>query len=691
MKYLKRSWIIAAVLLLIENLIIFKDYWFKGFGPARDFAVTYHAMPFHWIQRAIEFDFAQWVPTVAMGYPIQMDPQSAMFYPAIWFFVLFKIPYSLTAAIVLQLLHVYLGSIGAYVLMRTLKFEFKIALFAALCFQLIGGFQHVSHDPDIIRGYALYPWLLFSLIYIGRKSLPIFFIPFMFYLFITGVYPGNVTALLFVSVFFIIVYVCLNQELDTKSKISFLLTRGGLAVLGIIMASVWLLPILLNKSELSRMNIDMVVMKRHFFKIENFFSTVFNADTPGLEQSQDITMRSLFVGGGVLLPIGFIAWTSMRRILPWIVLILFSWFLGCGNYFYHYLGIAFPPLLFSRFLTSDYLPGIVLPLIVLSCFGLESLFNTTVSRLRTIVVFALAIGFVLYGKSVMQVSLDQSAASILGLLSLIVLAAILVLLFFKPNLSVKKVSSILCLLILVNGIDFYRAVETNSQAWKVPDFDNWYQQKTKFDTNVFSPGLLSWISKGAISRPRRFFNTDDEFFWRGWLTGEFSMTDYGITLQRAMTILMDKENDIREFMMRPSEGHLVASEKDMTFPDLMKQDSNLCGQVRYLKYTLSEVQLSFSLSHPCVFFHNELFFPGWVGKLTNKNGQYDEVVAFGVANGLLRAYELPAGEFTLKETFTIPGFKLGGILSLAALFLWCMLLLCTFLSVTKRFKICNRS
>lgn len=689
MQMFSKKWLIAPFILLIENFILYQDYWFNGVGPGRDFPVTYHAMPFHWIQRAIELDFAQWVPTVAMGYPIQMDPQSAMFYPVLWLFVLFKIPYTLTAAVVVQLLHIYLGAIGTYVLLKALKFDFKIALFGAICFQMIGGFQHVSHDPDIIRGYALYPWLLFSLIYVGNKRLSLFLIPFVFYLFITGVYPGNVTALFFVSVFFILLYVMLDNEMDKKTKAFFLLNRAGLAILGIVMASVWLLPILLNKSELARMNVDMVILQRHFFKIENFFTTVFNAKTPGLEKYQDITMRSLFVGSGVLLPLGFIAWPDFRKVFAWVFLIYSAWFLGCGNYFYHYTAMVFPPLLFSRFLTSDYLPAIVLPLIVLSAFGLQNLLNSGATRFRLSIVLVLLVAFVVVGKSVMHITLDDSLNSALGILSMAILILIIFLLFWKPHFLPHKTNGFLCLLILVNGMDFYRAVESNSRAWKVQDYDNWYIQKTKFDTKTFSPGLSRWIVKGAPLRPERLF-TDDEFYWRGWLTGEFSMIDYGITLQRAMNILMDEKEDLRTFMMKQSEGHLVATtNQNLTFPELIKTDNDQCGQFKYLHYTLSEVELSFSLNRPCLFLHNELFFPGWIGNLIYPNGDAHNIEAFGAANGLLRAYHLPKGDFKLKESFTITGFKLGGVLSLLGLLVWCYLLVSSTLSY-KRLKKCKQ-
>jgi hypothetical protein len=223
-------------------------------------------------------------------------------------------------------------------------------------------------------------------------------------------------------------------------------------------------------------------------------------------------------------------------------------------------------------------------------------------------------------------------------------------------------------------LDFYRAVESNSLSWKVENYDQWYIAKTKFDTKIFSPELSNWIIKGASFRPERVFS-DDEFFWRGWLNGEFSMVDYGITLQRAKTILMDEKEDLKAFMMKKSEGHFVSpSNKFLSYVDLIKNEDTQCGQFKYLNYTLSEVKISFQLNKPCLFYQNELFFPGWVGELTFQDGRETKIDAMGASNGLLRAYQLPEGNFMLKESFTIRGFNLGVVISVIALLVWLLLL-----------------
>lgn len=104
--------------LVLQNLAIFRGHYFNGAGFPWDFSIAYYAMVAFWTTAVGGGTFPQWMPFQQMGYPFALQLQAGMNYLPLWAFPLFKIPYTLHAAVVFQCLHILFGSVGMFLLAR---------------------------------------------------------------------------------------------------------------------------------------------------------------------------------------------------------------------------------------------------------------------------------------------------------------------------------------------------------------------------------------------------------------------------------------------------------------------------------------------------------------------------------------------------------------------------------------------
>ncbi len=208
--------IIFLVLLSIQNIAIFWQHYFNNVGFPWDFVSAYFAWPAFWTTAISMGIFPQWIPYQSMGYPMAINAQSGLYYPIFWIFALLHIPYTLHAAVILQVLHILFGSIGMFLLLNSIFKSSRYAFIGAVAFQFFGGFYSNAEHADIIRAFAIAPWL-FYVFKLNTDSPKVtrllLFIPIVIYFVATGAYPGN-----FISTLFIIPVFLSLQIIDTYLK-----------------------------------------------------------------------------------------------------------------------------------------------------------------------------------------------------------------------------------------------------------------------------------------------------------------------------------------------------------------------------------------------------------------------------------------------------------------------------------------
>lgn len=194
-------------LLTLQNLVVFHNQYFRDFGFPWDFVAGYYAWTVFWTTLVSQGVYPAWAPFFSMGIPFDLILQTGAHYPPLWIFPLSKIEYSLHAAVVFQCLHVLFGAVGMFLFLRLSipnnRYQQCYAFFGAFVFQFFGGFYSNAEHVDIIRAFALTPWLFYFFYLCGpaapKLSLRHLFIPGLILFISTGAYPGNIISSLFVA------------------------------------------------------------------------------------------------------------------------------------------------------------------------------------------------------------------------------------------------------------------------------------------------------------------------------------------------------------------------------------------------------------------------------------------------------------------------------------------------------------
>jgi hypothetical protein len=87
-----------------------------------------------------------------------------------------------------------------------------------------------------------------------------------------------------------------------------------------------------------------------------------------------------------------------------------------------------------------------------------------------------------------------------------------------------------------------------------------------------------------------------------------------------------------------------------------------------------------------VLVENEIWFPGWTGKLKREATRVENIRATGVEN-TLRAWRLPAGQYKFVTEFRTPYLRVCALVSMAGLLIYLALLAMAYRSWRARMQI----
>ena len=83
-------------------------------------------------------------------------------------------------------------------------------------------------------------------------------------------------------------------------------------------------------------------------------------------------------------------------------------------------------------------------------------------------------------------------------------------------------------------------------------------------------------------------------------------------------------------------------------------------------YGLNSIVYQVRLSEDSVLVENEIWFPGWTGKLKRDGQRVEKIPATNVEE-TLRAWRLPAGQYKLVTQFRTPYLRACAVISIAGL------------------------
>ena len=664
------QWGAISVLGLV-NLAVFHAHYFGNDCFPWDFWKAYYTIIPFWTTAVSQHVLPEWVPFAGMGYPFFINLQSSFFYPPLWFFVLPGIHYSLHAAVIMQCLHVFWGACGAFFLLRVLTNDWRSALFGALAYEFFGGFYSNAEHMDIVRAYAWLPWLFWGATVKGTLQIRNLLLPAIVYCVATASYPGNVVS----HSFLVVVYLLYQfYQPSARSDRRSLLIIVGLLALGFILSLVALGPAFLLRDQLTRASATLPTASLAFQDWLSLIApwTFGTMLIPGY--LGDPSMISAFVGLPIIMLIILIQRTTAKRFTVWWVLLILAGALAFGKLSILYRGslTILPILGFSRMTSSDYRGVIGLALIVLASASFSEFLGASKEAQRELMrtrVKYLGLLLVVVMSGVFGVFMPVQE----NIWIVLIWVATLVALRFQCSKLVgwPSMSAVfLCVLVLVSG---WHVISVSNWTWTAggTDVDKLYKETIGFPTYAWPLPVAEEI-RGVPIRPARADRKRGDFSWAGYLDGTYQIGDWNNTVLQPRAKL-ETDPALSKYMLQPLTPLVFPNAPkvsiDMIRSRLEQRTNGVLerrNRVIPVAYGLNNVEYQVRLSEDSVLVENEIWFPGWTGKLKRDGQRVENIPATNVEE-TLRAWHLPAGQYKFVTQFRTPYLRACAVISLAGL------------------------
>lgn len=637
--------LLMFLILSIQNIVIYYVYYFNGVGFPADFIKTYNAIPFFWIHAAIKGLSPDWIPFQGMGYPLYMNLQSGYYYLPFWIFVLLKIQYTISVAVVFQLLHIFFASVGAFYCARVSGLKYSSSLFVAIIYQTFGGFFSNCQHMDIVRGFAIIPWVFAIILYkkwdynssYFKVSLAI--IPALTYLLITGSYVGIWVAVLFIFSTVLIIRAIVEKQFKILLYIIIMLVSG------ILLTSFFLLPVISFKSEIGR--VGLLLLDNDYLQPIDVFSTVFKITYDNL-LPHDPSMRSLFVGNVTMILL-FLFWKNNKEYYLYYVIAIIS-FLMMSGVMSPIIGYFLRPLLASRFLLSDYRAIFCFVIILLSVHNFEKFYQIKIRLDRMICYFI----FLSFGIGALKLLVSKNYIDVIYIL------IISVAIFSVIYLCQKKYILLVTLLSIISCIDNYR-VNYNQYYDTFPNIKEFIEHNYGTYNQIYDK--LNHALLPSDLRPARISESGDQpKTFMGYYTGDFMMYDYSGPMQLSQYHNILESANLRSF-----------AKESWTYINLSNKSLNSSDTLSLITYSMNDVYLQVNSSSAINIVENEIYWKGWEGTISS-----DHSIIYPYNYNGFRAWDLPPGSYTLHEHFRVITKSSSIIICLCGLFIWIVMLIILF-------------
>ena len=673
----------AIGILFLLNLFIFRDHW-RGLATFPwDFPQAYYAFTGYWITSMQMGEWPHWIPYQSLGYPSALNPQLDLFYFPFWIFVIFRIPYTLHAATVLQALHVLFGSVGFLLFAQRCFRSNGIALCGALAFALFGGFYTNAEHADVIRAFSWVPWIFWALLFdeepidrtFGRWRIrtrlrgPNLFLPLIVCGFITGAYPGSFIAGLLIAAVFILAQTgALAWRFRDRSSWCDGFAQTGQLVLAIGMALVFLLPCAFMSRELVR-NQDFDTLGRRFLTVPGLYHLFLPSNF--LAAGGDFTMEGMQVPVLLLLMVPLV-----RARTTLLIPVLTTAALSAVMCLHELIPIRsvvtsiLPPLRLSRFPAGDFRLYIYIGVLTCALSGLQQLLETKGGVWRNSLKIAAA-GFVLAMLCLYRIkhpdpNIDGPYIYVWMLRDGVNCAVLLIgyLILSRTNWLRPAGAYVLAVACVYTMLPVIGQMKV---AWHDPQAEiSLYatQGSSLMSANKRLP-VEQVFKRREAQRPAR--RTNEVLSWQGYLDGSYISTDKVGTLSISQQRLLVNPS-LREFAMAPGTIVQVACIADICeSPEPAAVPvSGQASAGSTVQYSRNFVVYRVSVAQRSLVVENEVYAPGWSGICEIHQEHLD---AHRVDGGF-RGWVLNAGEHRLRVTYRTPWLAASAALSIMFLACW---------------------
>jgi hypothetical protein len=645
---------LVAAALIACNIALFAEHYAGAQTFPWDFSLTYLAVPHYWISHVAAGFWPSWVAHQGFGYPLSTNMQSGLFYPPHWVFALSRAPFSCEAATSLACLHVLLGGIAMAWLVHRKTQSWALATIGGVAFQLLGpAFGNAQH-PDIVRGYALCPWMWIALDDIDPRGFPgrlaVVLVPLVVFLFVTGAYPGQWIAAIFLAGLAIVVRAAARARREAgrawRAELPGAAAFLGLVGLGVLASSALLLPGALMRSQIDRGH-DLEAMARTTLSLPHLATLVFPYDMGGL--SGDVSMRTLFVPLPVLLGLFGLVWSDVRRVSFELFFGAAATLLAFDNVIARSIVKFVPPLGLSRFPSADYRGWITAALTLAGVLGLARCLAPRGRRTGTFALrYAAMVG--LLGWLAAQAHWQTLSSDRLGWIGWSVALTFAV--FAAAAARIPRWVGVLAVLAVVY-VDGNRAAHAVSAPWHAARFAR--------DARDDGRTLRDNLRTSHEARPAR---TGERASLEGYFRGTFVNGDYSAGDQLGVTRTIRADKNLTDFFSQPGQGFLLTDPPTTPLSPPL-QSAKAAPQILF---SATRIRYKIESESPAILVENEPSYPGWTA---SQLGGSKATILDPMANAWpARAWRVPAGSYEVELTYHTPGARLGAGLSLAAVLGW---------------------
>lgn len=657
--------------LLVIHFTIFRNHWLAREWFPYDFPAGYYGTVAYWVASLQSGEWPQWIPYQSMGYPLLMNPQAGFFYPPFWVFVIFHIPFTLHAAVVVQILHVLFGAVGFLLLAKRLFGSLLAAECGAAAFLLFGGFYSNAEHADIIRGFAWIPWLLLAALHYGpRLKCQNLALPGILACFITGAYTGQVIAgLLLLAIFITIQAAQLFLRTRERFVLRNLVLQFALMGVGVLIASDFLLTAAGLAGELTRAH-DVAALVPIFLPAKSVFDLLFPSNL--IHPTIDYSMSGMQLPVVLLLFLPLIELNFLKRLIPFLALgafgamMCFDTFARISNGLRH----VFPVLALSRFPCADYREFVYLAALLLATGGLASAIRDGSAYWRKTA--ALLLVAAIFGAVCLTcLQHDIAPASIRAFLQLakgqiLILLGTTILFFLCCRWGKPAIAALLLLPLMV--VTMLPILDSEKQFWANP-----YVLRDVYDGQGRPLEVHGQLRTRAIfSRhdaqrgPRAVADNVRLPSWWGYLDGAYLTNDSGhvIPLTRQTAEL---DPAVMRFILQGSQILEVPCASDNAACSAEDPSVNLSGRAPAgvpLEYSRNFLSYEIELPARSLVIENEMAIRGWHISIDGKETPMRKV------NGCLRGWVAPAGKHQVRLRYRTPWLIPSLLLSAAGLVAW---------------------
>ena len=662
----------AAIVSLLVGLTvaIFWRQLFSGWTFPYDFLGPYSSTPGFVAATIGRLNPVSFMPFVASGFPVAVDPQSGLYFPVWWVLGFLRVPVTVGVVTGVQVAHVLFGALGVLALARARRLPWQWAALAAVGYLFFGGFYGQAEHADYVRGFAYAPWLLWTLTppAHNRRWSRLAALPLVAWLVVAGGYPGQTASFALVGIAYLVVELRLRREWPWRTML-IPLVLAAVACAGITLALT--LPYIeaSSRGELIRL-LQPTVSVRATWAIHPL-------DALGLYLNnfawdKDGTIAAWAVGIPALIGVACVRRRELGRQASLAIAGGLALVLGMSPAVRPIgeLMTLVRPLFPTRFPAADYKAFVAIALLVLGAEGWRRVAARRGARPWS----ALALGLAIVVGAIFAPSAHANPTDALALV--IGGAAVCVLLALLRPRSAVLVGLLLVAIVIDGAREIDGYVSRGIRAWGVPaSHFPWLEQRDTYVSRL--PYLLAHPPAARPARTAPFKSleihpTGTEPDAAGWVGDGYHLTDYGSTIEN---VRFQAEHNLgwTELLLAPWSAYtwscatVGCASGDVSLPP---PDSWIANpSVRTISYGPQRIVYAVNLPEPVLLVENELAIRGW-----HANRAGISVVNAGIP---LRAWRLPAGRYEFTASYTQPG-QTGQLLAvLVALSAWmgCVVLL----------------